>query len=328
MAYGEERGKTMIKKIVLGVTIVLAACLVVFLVHNEKMESEQLAQYEERDDRLRPLNVKKREIEQQITELDNAFEANKHPKGTTQVIFTGLEQEVYTVCYPIMKEFEYKGILALSWNQLPGMEGLMNEEQFRQLLNEGWELCIKWDVQTPLNTWWPQIVAFFEQQKLEMSRTAYFVTGAYNGAVDTQLQEKGFDIVFHHGEENRPLIQTVEETGIWHLGAVGLMGEKPKLRLKEALAQTGNIAYLVGFELEDEKYDERSFRSMLGYFDSYEATQELLVLGMQQTRQHYRERLVEYETTREEVYKQERAVLEAELAKVEAEIDKVKAQED
>ena len=316
----------MLKKIVIAMTVVLAIGLGVFLVYNQKMEEKQLEKYEDQVDELRPLNVKKGELEQQIETLDKTYEINRTPKATVQVIFTCLESDVYNVCYPIMDEFEYTGILALAWNQLPGMEGLISVEEFKELIDKGWEICIKWDVQTPLATWWPQVENFFVEQGLEMTKIAYFVTGAYTTGVDAQLQEKGMEVMYHHGEEGLPLIQTSSEEGIWHLGCIGLMGAKPKLRLQEAVANAGNVAYLVSFEQQDEKYDERSFRSMLAYFDTYEANKELLVLHMNDARQHYKERALGDDNERYNAYVQEREKLQKELEEVKKKIEKIKAQ--
>lgn len=316
----------MFKKIVAVVTIVLMVGLGIFLWNVNKEEQKQAQEYEKMEDARRPLLVKKQEIEQNLVDLDKSYEAGKLPKGTTQVIFTGLEEDVFNICYPIMKEFEYTGILALSLTQLPGMEGLMSVEQFKQLINEGWDICIKWEAETPVKDWWPELQKQIQQLELETGSVVYFTTGTYTGSLDAELQEMGFSIVVHHGEESGSLIQLNDEEGLWHLGAVGLMGEKPKLRLTEAIAQKGNITYLVGFELEDERYDERSFRSMLSYFDTYENNLELIVSDMDTARQHYRDRLAVYEQAREEEYKKEKAVLEEELAAVEAELNALKVQ--
>lgn len=316
----------MVKKIVAAVTIVLAIAMGLLLWNANSRDREEAAQQEEIDEKRRPLLVKKQSLEQQITDLEKQYEANRLPKGTTQVIFTGLEADVFNICYPIMKEFEYTGTLAVSLTQLPGMEGLMSVEQFQQLINEGWNICIKWDAQTPVRKWWPELQEQIKQLGLETGSAVYFTTGTYSKSLDAQLQKMGFSVVVHHGEEHDSLIQPNDEDGIWHLGAVGFMGEKPKLRLTEAVAQTGNITFLVGFELEDEQYDERAFVSMLSYFDTYEANLELIVSDVDTARQHYRERQSTYEEAKEEEYKQARALLEEELAAVEAELDKLKIQ--
>ena len=314
----------MIKRIAAIITLILVVGLGVFLCSVNKREQEQALKYEEMDDARRPLTVKKQQIEQQLVELKDAYEADKMSKGTTQVIFTGLEEEIFSVCYPIMQQFEYMGTLAISLTQLPGMEGLMTVEQFQQLIDEGWDICVKWDSQTPVNHWWKELQNKMQQLGLESCSVVYFTAGTYKSSLDASLQAMGFTIVVHHGEESDSLIQQNEEEGLWHLGAVGLMGEKPKLRLNEAIAQKGNITYLVGFELEDEMYNERSFRSMLSYFDTYEANKELKVLNIEDARQHYRERVGIHDQEKENEYEKEKARLEEELAVIEEELSKLK----
>ena len=249
------------------------------------------------------------------------------PKATTQVIFTGLEADVYNVCYPIMKRFGYTGLLAISLKQLPGMDGRMSLEQFQELIAEGWDICIKWDADTPARIWWPELQKQMEQLELQTGAVVYFTTGTYKGSLDAQLMDMGFSIVVHHGEEGKSLVQSNHEEGIWHLGSVGLAGEKPKFRLTEALEQVGNITYLVGFELEDEMYQERSFLSMLSYFDAYVANQELIVSSdMTELRQNYLEQSETYQQARKEEYQQARSILEAKLAEVEAKLSEIEVQ--
>lgn len=317
----------MIKKIVSVFSIVLAIGLCVFLwVHNQNVQ-EQNAKYEKLNDKLRPLNLEKQEIERQIKQLEEDYNLERKLRATAEVVFTGLEEEVYSICYPIMKEYKCNGILAIAWNQLPGMEGCMSESQFQELIKEGWEICIKWDTDTDVKTWWPKLQQELKRFGLETGKVAYFTTGKYSKSMDAKLQELGFGIAIHHGEETDTLIQANHEEGIWHLGAVGLVGEKPKLRLTEAISQRANITYLVGFELEDEQYDERSFRAMLSYFDKYRANEELVVLSMEDTREHYRRRQLLNDNTEDPEYVKARTELEEQLSKVNKQIEELKAQE-
>ncbi len=313
----------MFKKIIAIVALACAVVLGFFLWSSNQQEKEQAKEYMKLSEKQRPLLVKKEEIKQRLADLEKEYEASRIPKGTTQVIFTGLESEVYSVCYPIMKEQEYTGTLALSVDQLPGMEGRMTIEQFQELISAGWDVCVKWDAASDVKKWWPEWEKQLARLGVEATAVAYFTSGMYSKDVDEELQNKGISIVVHHGEE-ASLIQTVDEEGLWHLGAVGLMGEKPKLRLREAVAQKGNITYLVGFELEDERYDERSFRAMLDCFKEYEGTSELLVSNMGESRQHYRERSDVYEQEKLEAYNQKKAEVEAELEAVEKELSEIK----
>lgn len=316
----------MFKKIAIVTTFILAVGLGFFLWSMSREEEKQTATQEQVESARRPLLVKKQQLEQKLSDLDKNYEARKIPRGTTQIIFTGLEADVYNICYPIMKKFEYTGILAISLSQLPGMEGLMSVEQFQQLIDEGWTICIKWDAETPVSNWWPELQKQVEQLGLQTGAVVYFTTGTYTSKLDAQIVDMGFSVVVHHGEESGSLIQLNDEEGLWHLGAVGLMGKKPKLRLTEAVTQKGNITYLVGFQLEDELYHERSFVTMLSYFNAHEANQELIVSDIEVARQHYRDRLVVYEQEREEEYKQAKAAIEEELAAVLTQLSELKVQ--
>ena len=317
----------MIKKIVLILTAILTIGLCIFIYKNDQIETQREAEDDRIETEIRPFSNEIAKTEQEMVELDKAYELAIKPHATTQVIFTGLEEEVYTTCYPIMQEFGYTGILALSWSQVPGAEGCMSIEHFQELIDAGWNICIKWDSDTPLETWWPKLQEQLAILKMEMGQVVYFTTGNYSGELDVKLQELGFTIVIHHGEEAESLIQLADEEGVWHLGAVGLVGEKPKLRLTEAISQQGNIAYLVGFELEDERYDERSFRSMLSYFKTYENNEELVVLSAEEAREQYRARTTP-DKQLEENYKKERAILEEKIRSLEAEIENIKAPEE
>ena len=300
------------------VTIVLAIAVGALLWSAYREEQKEVTNHEEIQKKSRPLMVKKQELEQKIVDLDKQYEAQRAPKATTQVIFTGLEADVYNLCYPIMKAYEYTGILALSLTQLPGMEGLMTIEQFQELINEGWTICIKWDATQPVRSWWPTLQKQVKQLGLETGSVVYFTTGAYTKQLDSQIQTMGFSIVVHHGEEHDSLIQLAD------LGSVGLMGEKPKLRLTDAITQRGNITYLVGFQLNDEKYNERAFRSMLSCFESYENTSELIVSNMDVARQHFQDRALGNGQMQEEEYQQARSELETQLKNVEEELSKLK----
>ena len=313
----------MFKKIAMVITLVLTLCLGMFIWNMNQEEKNQIAAQEKVESAKRPLLVKKEKIERKLDNLNRDYKANISPKATTQVIFTGLEADVYNICYPIMKKFGYTGILAVSLTQLPGMEGRMSLEQFQEMIQSGWKICIKWDAETPVRNWWPKLQKQVKQLGLETGDVVYFTTGTYKSSLDSQLTTMGFSVVVHHGEESESLIQTKDEEGLWHLGSVGLMGEKPKLRLTQAIQQNGNITYLVGFELEDEMYKERSFLSMLSYFDAYEANMDLIVSDMQGARQHYREREDVHMQAKVEEYNQEKAALEVELAAVEEELAKV-----
>ena len=103
------------------------------------------------------------------------------------------------------------------------------------------------------------------------------------------------------------------------------MTSKPRLWLREAVAQDANLAYLIGFTLEEELYNEKSFRSMLNCFDEYEATEELVTTNIVEAREHFRSRSAGVAPEIESQYQEKKVALEKELAEVKKKLEKIDA---
>ena len=311
----------MVKKIVLIASIVLLIGLVFYI---KDIENEMAEQNDEKSktEQLRvPLYVEKREVEAQIEQLIKDFENSKQHKGTTQLLFTECDKQVYEACYPIMKKYGFPGVLAFSQTEYPGAEGCMSVEQFQELMQNGWTVCATWDTASAPEEWLPVLEQKAQEMGAEVGQTMYFPAGTYNLTLDAKVQELGFSIVVCNETDTETIVRTEEEDGVWHLGAVGFMSEKPKIWLTEAVAQKGNITYLVGFELEHEKYTETPFMSMLSYFEAYQDSNELLVTQTEVAREHYRNRMVEQSQTLQQEFEQKKAELEKKLADIEAQIN-------
>lgn len=313
------------KKIIPIVTIVLAIGLFAFVMMAQKQENKTVARQEEWEEERRPLAVQLEQLEQDLKDLEKMYEKSKSPSAVTQILFTELNEQVYTQCYPILKEFEYKGILALSDTQFPGENGCMSIEQFQELTSEGWEICIAWQTGESAKIWWSKFQSKLATLGVKAGNTAYFPKGTYSAELDGMLQEFGFTIaVIGRTEEETPL-QLQTEEGIWHVGAIGMMTSKPRLWLREAVAQDANLTYLIGFQQEEELYNEKSFRSMLKCFDEYVATDELIVTDMEAAREHFDGRSLGVSAEVEGNYQEQKTTLEKELSEVKKKLEEIDA---
>ena len=157
------------------VALGLVLCLVFILNFDRKQQEKAAAEVLALEEQLRPLNVKRQQLKQQIENLADEYQAARRPKATTQILFTELDPRVYEVCYPIMKEREFTGILAISSKQLPGEKNCMKVEQFEQLLEEGWSVCIRFDDSARLSTQWTSLKKQLKKLNIEEPTTVYFV---------------------------------------------------------------------------------------------------------------------------------------------------------
>ena len=315
----------MSKKLIPIFTIVLAIGLFVFVGIAQNQDKKKAEQYEEMYEQRRPLTVKQEQLEQQLIDLETEFNKASAPYSIVEVLFTELDERVYSQCYPIMKEFGYVGTLAVSLEELPGEEGCMSLEQFQELVDEGWGVCVTWPGDTVVDSWWTNLNKRLNELGIVPGKTMYFPQGTYSAELDSTIQELGFTITTSSVASEVSPLQLQYEEGVWHTGAVGLMSPKPRLWLREAVAQYANVAFLVGFEVEEELYNEKSFRSMLNCFDEYEATEELIVANTDTAREQYYKRSLGVDVKLEEEYQAQKASLEEELAQVKKQLKEIEA---
>lgn len=315
----------MLKKIVLGVTAILVIGLCVFLWKNDSKEAAQNEQYEEWNDERRPIKVELKKVEQQLENLNRNYEAEKMPRGTTQLIFTDLSEKIHSNAYPIMKEYGYKGVLAVSAEQLPGKAGCMSEIQFKELIEDGWTICVKWDEQILTNKWWNTLKRGLKELKMEPGNVVYFPEGTYATKWDSIAQQRGFSIVVIEKTDTENPLQLQNESGLWHIGAIGFMTTQPKAWLMEATAKDANITYLINFELEKQLFNEESFQGMMNAFDEYCASGDLMVSSIDEAREHYIARDEGIDPTVEAKYQEEKAALDAKISELKTKLQEIDA---
>lgn len=311
------------KRIWTTIALCLAFLLGIFLfVENRKsmQVSQELLSLEEQ---LRPLNVKKQNLARELKELDRNYEAIRRPKATAQLLFTEADSRVYEVCYPLMKEQKLTGVLALSENSFPGMEKCMTEQQFKELLDEGWSICARFNSSARLTSQWDSLKKKLESIDVEQPTTAYFANTIYNTNLDSTLTKCGFSIVVHHGEQKLSVVQPKDENGIWHIGSVGLKGQNPKILFFDALEKQANLVTLINFTSEDELYTEKPFNDFISTCSQRVALEELLVVSPEDARAHFQNRIEEANPEAKQEYLTKKQELQTELEKVQKEIEEL-----
>ena len=311
------------KKIAIGVILVLLVAFGFFYMKIQKEDRMQQQAYEKWVEERRPLTVKKVNYSNLLTKLEQEYENYTTPKGTTHILFTELHEDVYQVCYPLMKEYGYTGTLILSSVQLPGQENCMSMQQFEELLDAGWRTCIQWDEAFSGEQAWNSFRSELEAMDIQVGEQIYFPRETYSEELDERISDMGFVIVICEYTDTESPLQSEYEEGLWHIGAMGAMTSQPKYWLREAIANKANVVYTVGFNLEYEKYNAKSFQGMLNAFDQYEASGDLFVDDLFFAREHYYSRLAGVSPEYEEKYQKEKQGLEQQIADIDAQLKEI-----
>lgn len=297
-----------------------AVCLGVFTWRDYQTQQEQAAGREEAEKLLRPLDVEWNRIQQEIDDLEEEYSLKMEGTGTAEVLFTHPDARVYEEAYPIMEEYGYTGVLAVSDQQFPGTEGNMSLEQFQELIQAGWSTCIVWSGDD-MYTWLGALALKMQETGVPGSSVMYFPSETYLKEYDEILLAHGFAAAVHHGEAGE-MDTAAGEGGIWHPAAVGLQGETPKYRLDDAVKNKANIVYTVGWQQEDEMYNEKMFRSMLSYFKQYQEESGLQVMDIAGAGE-YRQQLENDKGAIEQEYLQKKEELERQKEDIERQMDEI-----
>ena len=297
-----------------------AVCLGVFTWRDYQTQQEQAAGREEAEKLLRPLDVEWNRIQQEIDDLEEEYSLKMEGTGTAEVLFTHPDARVYEEAYPIMEEYGYTGVLAVSEQQFPGTEGNMSLEQFQELIQAGWSTCIVWSGDD-MYTWLGALALKMQETGVPGSSVMYFPSETYLKEYDEILLAHGFAAAVHHGEAGE-MDTAAGEGGIWHPAAVGLQGETPKYRLDDAVKNKANIVYTVGWQQEDEMYNEKMFRSMLSYFKQYQEESGLQVMDIAGAGE-YRQQLENDKGAIEQEYLQKKEEPERQKEDIERQMDEI-----
>ncbi|MCI8269571.1 MAG: hypothetical protein HFG55_07925 [Lachnospiraceae bacterium] len=300
--------------------IVLTGAVSYLVCQEYQAGKQREAEYAELQNRLLPLEQKKTEIRQRLNDWQKDYIQESQKKATVVVLFTDLDEDIYTVMYPKMKAKGYIGVVALPITQSLGQSGCLNQEQWHELREAGWQSCLKWEGGMDSEEWMERCEAMIQNLGTELPRTVYFSYGTYNKDMDEFLAGKGIAIAVHHGEEDMPLMLTEAGEGIWHPGSRGIQEQKTARLLSEVVEQRGNIIYTIGSDFQGENYDQVQFDGMLRWFDSYCKADEMMVTDVEGAREYF-QRLENEEGKQRKGYEEEKRMLEEELEAVSGEID-------
>lgn len=310
-------------KLVAVITAIVLAGFISFLVWRENQAGKQReAEYTELQNKLRPLEQEKTRIKKALENLEADYAEKSELTASAVILFTDLDEKIYTDMYPKMRNRGYVGVLALPISQLPGQSGCLSQEQFDTLMKAGWKCSLKWEKEMEPEEWFKACEEMMPKIGITRPDMVYFPQNTYKSQSDEFLTEKGIEIVVHHGERGLPLVISEVEDGIWHPGARGLRESKTVQLLEEAVELKGNIIFTVGSDIESENYNQNQFDSMLVWLKKYCDDEQLVVTDLWEARKQ-RKRAALGSGELEESYEEARERLEDELEVVEGEMEEL-----
>ena len=307
---------------VIVMLVLLTAVLAVFLwFENRGAQAKQEAN-EKMEQEIRPLELERHSLQQELDSLNSEYTREAQGEGSLVLLFTNLDERIYTEIFPIMKEFGFAGVLALSENSFPGGEGCMSREQFEELMDAGWECCLKWKPGSDTGDWAEAGGRLAANAGVDCPAAAYFPADTYEAETDDILKKRGFLTAVHHGEGGLSVVSSEIGEGLWHPGAMGWEQKGASKMMDEAVAQRGNLIFTIGTDAPGEEYEKDSYIAMLEKANVYRNVNDLQVTTLTGARE-YRKSLEEGRSEIDENYSERKMQLEAQMKELNERINEI-----
>ena len=280
--------------VIVTVALILGFIMILF-VYDAIEDARRLQNKKEFEERVRELNVEKNELKDQAEALSRQVMDSLGSGACLPIVVYGTDAELYEFIFPLFGGEEgsevlpSRGILALSPEELPGMEGRITEEQFASIVEAGWQIVVYWDGQGNLAEHLDYMKIVFVGYGLDPADTVLFRHGAYKTEYDSMLIREGIKYIFHSGEEFLDYVESGarEEGELWHIGAVGwnTYGVSSTM-LTSLLASGGVLAFTVDFTVGSSAYDGTniacvaSFQRMFEKLNASRNTGDLFVTDL------------------------------------------------
>ena len=301
------------------VTIILLAFVLAILatmIWDEKKQEKITADtFRICEEKAASLETEKRSLMEKIDSLKNQRMNMNDGHGTITIIITDLDEVVFDEIWIDMQEHGMAGVLLLSEGQFPGKDGNITMEQFRQIIDSGWEYCLGWNAQGELDSWLSAEKDEFERAGLEFPETIYFSNGNYQQEQDEILKKFGISGAVCYREETVSISTTFEDSSLWCLMAYPFHVKGGKTYAENVISHDRSCAFTVGKIVKEEMYQRDNFVDMLDQLKSWREKNGLQIMTVKETRQ-YRQSLYEQGEDK-------KAELEAQIAELNRQVEEL-----
>ena len=305
--------------IVAGLTLLL-----VMLIHPKDKG------YSEYEAKLDKLTLRKQQLLVELDKLGPDMDKRLGNTSYMSLLFTTLDSALYTSAHPVMAEgsTDIVGIMALSPNELPDLDGKITKKQFDTLLALNWGTALYWNGEGDLEDYILQMQVLLDEHKIDFPTTMAFKSKTFKLEYDEILLKYGIKNALHGDDAGLPIRVQTEPTGVWHPGYIGWKASGSSLLKRQVESDGGYALFEISFSQENsstayfdvsgetEGARSESFRKMINLFKSSVKSGAVEVLSTEETRakveKYYSERSsIEIENA------QARQQINAEIAEIE-----------
>ena len=307
--------------LLLAVAALLLTALAVVEIHDRQVKRERA----ELMAQAAPLEQERDALIAQRDRAEREFrEANAVP-ATEQLLFLELDPLIYTDLFPLLRERQIPGVLALYPGNLPDDPGCMSRAAFDELVAAGWELCLYCEGTEDFPRWDQEMTELLAQAGIPKPRSVYFPEDAFRRSQAGEILACGYTVAIHHGEGGAPLIADEAGEELWLTGAHPWNYTGVREEIQEVVRLGGQHCFTVRFSAGREEYLPNGFLNMLEFVEPYRQNGALLVTGLQAARDRHDPEKNGLAAARAEWERQDE-IYAAEIRRLNGELEEIYAQ--
>lgn len=286
------------------------------------------------------------ELEKRRNELENekkSLTTVAKSRPITILCFDSIDDSIYDVLYPMMRDHGYPGVIVLKGSALPGDEGMLSISQLTELLSAGWELALgdngQRGTKDPQKISPDELAAYIDKRlgQIELlgfarPTTFCFTEGYYDSKYDAVIAEKGFKVLRHFGEEGGNIFVTALSEPVWKVGSdyvhagdtIAQANIETSIRNSAIMALTTSKVEKIA-EITSIDCNEAKYLIVLDTLSNYAKLSEYSVETFKSAYE-YRKKIEDNYVDSEKELEDAVAEIDAQIAEVDAEISRIMKQ--
>lgn len=312
-----------IKIIIVIIAVITIGFSIFFFWREDQMKKERDVYYAQMEEEMESLTKEKKQLENDLSNLEKNYNGETQGVSSVVFMFTDLNENIYTDIYPLMKECGFVGMLTLSPTNFPGQDNCLSLEQFKELIEMGWQCSLKWDESDDIDEWLESCKSVVNKAGIKLPEVVYFPENSYRSEYNESLKKQGISIIVHHGEEELSLTALEFKEDFWYSGALPWNRDGASSILSNAINQKkGDIIFTIGSDSSRESYKKNRFDSMLIKINGFSKADNIFVSSLLGVKE-YRKELENKRNNLEGEYKKQVGLLKTKIDELDKKIDSV-----
>jgi len=272
------------------IKIVLILTVAALLVVSSILYRQDRKENSERIQSISSVSKQASELERQIDVLKRKAESSgknktfENPPATVELLIEAPTTYVFTSLQPFMEDYDFVPVIAVNSVNFPGENGMMTQEQFLQLMDRGWRVCMRRDLDdmgpvdaertelegrlNELELTGPEVIWFSPHSEATSSDAAIPESGRESGAdvSEDELKNAGYRIAVSLHEKADKNNAWIDPAELWRTDSVSVESEDAWQLLQATEENGGNLVITVDpHKLEAGELFEDDIQRVLDY---------------------------------------------------------------